>query len=195
MAEHLYILEDMSATENKPVLSTHLADGRFLHFVKRNDWEFVERPGVTGIVVMVGLTSHGGMILVSQWREPVNSWVIELPAGLVGDGPDGGQESLKAAARRELLEETGFEATTLYPFLSGPPSPGISNEVVTFFRVRGLRRVNPGGGVENERVRAHVVPFAGLMEWLESMQQRGYLVDPKVFTGAYFLRAELDGYI
>ena len=169
-----------------------VAEGRHLRFVERNGWEYVERPGITGIVVVVGLTDHGGLLLVSQWREPVGARVVELPAGLAGDVPGEAGEGLAAAAKRELLEETGFEARTMEPMFEGAPSPGISSEVVTFFRARGLRRTGRGGGVEGEGVRAHVVALSGLDDWLESMRAKGWLVDPKVYAGARWVSRELE---
>lgn len=169
-----------------------LAEGRHLRFVVRKGWEFVERPGIAGIVVIVGTTRRGRWVLVSQWREPVGAWVVEWPAGLAGDAPGGPAEDLAAAARRELREETGFEAAELEPILTGPPSPGISDEVVTFFRAKGLVRVARGGGVGDEGVRTHVVAPGGLEDWLATMRMHGALVDPKVLTGAYILRKEMD---
>lgn len=170
-----------------------VAAGRHLNFVVRNGWEFVERPRISGIVVVVGTTRHGCLVLVSQWREPVQAWVVELPAGLAGDVAGLEREELVAAAHRELLEETGFRAASMEPLVSGPPSPGISNEVVTFFRARGLVRVTPGGGEGNEQTRAHAVPLSGLSEWLETVQaQKGMLVDPKVYAAAYLVRREMD---
>jgi len=163
-----------------------------LRFVERNRWEFVERPGISGIVVLLGLTDHGGIVLVSQWREPVQAWVLELPAGLAGDCPEDPNETLPEAARREFLEETGFTAASMEPVLTGPPSSGLSSEIVTFYRASSLRRVGPGGGEEGEGVRAHVVPLSRLEGWLKQMQGRGILVDPKVLAGAYLLQQEVE---
>lgn len=169
-----------------------LAEGSYLRLVRRKGWEFVERPKITGIVVIVGTTQHGGLVLVTQWREPVGAYVVEWPAGLAGDIPGGETEALEEAARRELFEETGFKAVAMNAFLSGPPNPGISNEIVTFFRARGMVRSGYGGGRGAERIRTHVVPISWLFEWLKKMEERGFLVDPKVLTGAYLLRQEMD---
>ena len=169
-----------------------MAEGRHLRFVRRNGWEYVERRNISGIVVIIGTTVRGGLVLVSQWREPVNARVVEWPAGLAGDRPGQAAEDLAAAARRELLEETGFAAGSMEPILTGPPSPGISDEVVTFFRARGLERTGPGGGESGEKVRAHAVPLSGLFDWLDMVRAKGMLVDPKVYAGAYFVRREMD---
>lgn len=169
-----------------------LAEGRHLNFVARRGWEFVERRNISGIVVVVGTTRHGCLVLVTQWREPVGAWVVELPAGLAGDLPGSETEALEAAARRELLEETGFVAASMEEVFNGPPSPGISDEVVTFFRARGLARVAKGGGEPGEGVRAHAVPLPGLSHWLDVARSKGMLVDPKVFAGAHLVGKEMD---
>ena len=169
-----------------------LAEGAHLRLVVSNGWEFVERPKISGIVVIVGTTNHGCLVLVTQWREPVGAPVVEWPAGLAGDIPGSETEALEDAARRELFEETGFEAATMKAILTGPPSPGISNEIVTFYRARGMVRTAPGGGRGAERIRTHVVPMSWLSVWLDRMQTQGYRVDPKVFAGAYWLRQEMD---
>jgi ADP-ribose pyrophosphatase len=169
-----------------------LAEGRHLRFVLRAGWEFVERRNISGIVVIIGTTNHGCLVLVTQWREPVQAWVVELPAGLAGDIPGSETEELAEAAKRELMEETGFAAASMEAVLTGPPSPGISDEVVTFYRARGLVRLARGGGGPGERVRAHAVPLPELFDWLDRMRSKGVLVDPKVLAGAYLVRKERD---
>ena len=169
-----------------------LAAGAHLRLVVSNGWEYVQRPKISGIVVIVGTTNHGCLVLVTQWREPVGTHVVEWPAGLAGDVPGSETEALEEAARRELFEETGFQAATMEAILTGPPSPGISDEIVTFYRARGMVRAAYGGGRGAERIRTHVVPISWLPDWLDRMQAKGFLVDPKVFAGAYWLRQEMD---
>ena len=165
-----------------------LFDGRHLRLVERDGWEYVERKTPTGIVAIVALTPGGGLLLVEQFRPAVGRTVVELPAGLAGDVPGHEKEELSLAARRELIEETGYDAEG-FDFLSeGPPSPGATSEVVTFFRARGLTRVGSGGGDATERILVHEVAPREVEAFLSEKERQGALVDPKVFIGLYFLR-------
>lgn len=143
----------------------------------------MERTVASGVVVIVAVTDEGRLVLTEQYRIPVERSVIELPAGLAGDGEAG--ETLIAAAHRELLEETGYEATAMGRLADGPSSAGLTSEVVTFMRASGLRRVGPGGGDADEAITVHEVLLDEVGAWLDAMTRRGYLVDPKVYAGLY----------
>lgn len=162
--------------------------GRHLRLVERNGWEFVERPGVRGIVVVAAVTPGGRLLLVEQRREPVGTRVVELPAGLAGDGGGPADEPLEEAARRELIEETGWRAAHVERLSAGPPSAGITSEVVTFFRARGLEKAGPGGGVDGEEIAVHEVPLDDVDAFLRAREEAGVLVDPKVWAGLFLLR-------
>jgi ADP-ribose pyrophosphatase len=160
-----------------------LAEGRYLRLVVENGWEFVERKSTTGIVVIVAVTEGGHLLLVEQFRPPVRGRVIELPAGLAGDVAGQEGEALADAARRELSEETGYEAASMTALGGGPPSSGTTSEVVTFFHAHGLRRTGRGGGDAQEDIEVHEVPRADAREWLRQREREGRLVDPKVYAG------------
>jgi ADP-ribose pyrophosphatase len=163
-----------------------LAETPYLRFVDRDGWAFVERPGITGVVMIVAVTDDQRILLVEQPRPPMRSTVIELPAGLAGDEPGMAGEALAEAARRELVEETGYDAATMELLGGCATSPGMSNEIITLFRARGLRKVNAGGGVGGERIVLHEVPLGDVHAFLQARAAGGTPVSIKVYAGLYF---------
>ena len=126
--------------------------GEYLQAILRDGYECIERRNVTGIVGLVAVTEDGKLVLVEQFRPAVRARVIELPAGLAGDAAGGENESLETAARREFLEETGYEAREFVCVAEGAASAGLSSELIHLFLARGLTKVGAGGG---GRARGH----------------------------------------
>ncbi len=160
--------------------------GRFVNFAKRDGWEFVERTNISGIVGIVAVTEDRKIVLVEQYRPPMDKIVIELPAGLAGDVAGHETEALELAARRELMEETGYEAREMIRLVDGASSAGITDEVVTLFRAAGLRKTGRGGGNGAEHITVLEIPLRGIDEWLQMRIRDGAAVDMKVFSGLYF---------
>jgi ADP-ribose pyrophosphatase len=160
-----------------------VARGKYLTLVDDAGWEYVIRPDITGIVVILAITDDDRVLLVEQWRPAVRSRVLELPAGLVGDVD--ADETLQTAAGRELEEETGFSAREMVAIGAGPIAVGVSDEVVSFFHARGLTRVGAGGGDETESIVVHEVPLAGLRAYLADRSADGLAIDPKIYSGLF----------
>ncbi len=116
---------------------------------------------------------------------------IEMPAGLVGDTD--ANDTLEDAARRELLEETGWLASDVKVLMVGPTSSGMSNEVIAFVRARGLTRVHAGGGDETENITVHEVPVADAPRWLAAKMAEGYAMDAKLWAGLWLINRDPDG--
>jgi ADP-ribose pyrophosphatase len=170
---------------------TTVYSGKFLELVKEGRWEYVNRVGTTGAVIIVAVTVEQKLLLVEQYRIPVHARTIELPAGIVGDESGGSDESLADAAKRELLEETGYAAERIEALTMGPSSSGLTSEVVTLLLASGLKRVHAGGGVAHENITVHEMPLAEVHDWLAAKAAEGLLVEPKVYAGLYFISKNL----
>lgn len=164
-------------------------EGRYLRIAERQRWEYAERTNCDAVVVLIAV-HEGELLLTEQFRPPLGRTVLELPAGLVGDGAEIAGEPLENAASRELLEETGYEAASVVFLTTGPCSAGLTNETVHFFLAEDLRKAGSGGGVDGERIVLHRVPVKGAGEWLARAVAAGHCVDPKVYTALYFLQEE-----
>src|SRR5580698_7513251 len=111
---------------------TVLYTGKFLSLVKEGRWEYAERVNATGAAIIVAVTPGQKLLLVEQYRIPVHTRTIEMPAGIIGDEAEHSKESILEAARRELREETGYDAGHMEMLTAGPSSSGLTSEVVTF---------------------------------------------------------------
>jgi len=170
-----------------PRTKTVLGRGKFVELLDVNGWEFVHRFASAGVVVIVATTEDGALVLVEQPRAPIGRRSVELPAGLVGDISGQEHESFELAAARELEEETGYRAARWSRLLDAPNAPGLSSEVISFFRATGLERVGPGGGDATEDIVVHVIPLPQVPAFLARKLSEGIAIDPKIFAGLYFI--------
>ena len=169
-----------------------LYEGKWLRLRRRGRWEYAERTHGEGMaVIIIALTPGDKVLFVEQMRIPLARRTIEMPAGLVGDQP--GEDTLEDAARRELIEETGWEPAKVEVLLIGPTSSGMSNERIAFVRATGLTRVGPGGGDDSEDIVVHEVPRAEAPAWLVRKRDEGYELDLKLWAGLWMLERNPDG--
>ena len=169
-----------------------LYEGQWLRMKRRGHWEYAERSHGNGMaVIIVAATPDDQVVFVEQYRVPLGKRTIEMPAGLVGD--DHAHDTLESAARRELIEETGWEAMKVEVLLVGPTSSGMSNERIAFVRATQLTRVGAGGGVDGEGITVHEVPRAQAPAWLMQKQAEGYELDLKLWAGLWMLERNPDG--
>jgi ADP-ribose pyrophosphatase len=166
-----------------------MAAGKYLRLVKRGHWEYADRHTCSGAVAIVAITDDRRLLLVEQYRIPLLKNVLELPAGLVGDVAEEQHEDPAVAARRELVEETGYEAGEMRWLVAGPSSAGLTSEIIDFFWATKLKRVGAGGGDHQENIVVHEVPLHTVRQWLAERAAAGLLIDPKVFAGLFMLQS------
>jgi ADP-ribose pyrophosphatase len=161
--------------------------GRWLTLKQRGRWEYVSRNNPGGAVIIVAVTPDDNVLFVEQYRVSILRNTIEMPAGLVGDLDDHGDEDALLAAQRELEEETGYACSHVTFLHEGPSSSGMSTEMIAFARAHNLRKVGAGGGDETENIIVHEVPRAEAGRWLFEKAAEGYSIDPKLFAGLWFI--------
>ena len=140
------------------------------------DFHYVDEPPA---VVILPFTDDGDVVVIEEWRQSVGRVNRSLPAGTTE--PD--DDDLAAAARRELTEETGYEAAELEPLTSVEPANGIANTVHHYFVARGCR---PTGAQEldfNESIRVDTTSYDGLLTAVVDGGGDGDVVDGRAAVG------------
>jgi len=99
---------------------------------KVTEREIVEHPGAVAIIPLI---KPGRIILIRQYRKPVEKILYEIPAGKLNP-----EENQLSCAQRELEEEIGFKAKKITKLISFYPTPGISNEVISIFKAENLEK-------------------------------------------------------
>ena len=162
-----------------------LYEGKFLRLIKEHNWEYVERVGRNEAVIIIPVICEGkdrSLLLIREWRTPLQAYTYGFPAGIVGDTDN--NEELNKAVARELEEETGYKAETIELLADGHISSGLTTEKMYFFLADGLKRVSEGGGIEDEDITVHTVKLSEIDTWLKNVDG---LVDPKIYIGLYFI--------
>lgn len=134
---------------------------------------YVDSPGAVGVVA---LTERDEIVLVNQYRAPVDGYVLEIPAGM----RDVDDEPPMETARRELEEEVGYRAGRWLDLGAVLSTPGVSNGVVDLFLATQL--VHHGStphGPEEQAMDVLHVPSAEAV----AMCMDGRITDSKSVTG------------
>ena len=134
----------------------------------------------TGSVVVLATDESGReplVLLERQYRHAAASFLWELPAGRIDKG-----EKPLPAAKRELLEETGYTARTWKRILHFFASPGFVAEPMTLYWARGLR-AGAAQPEEDEVIQIHMVPLSKALDMLF----RGVIQDAKTIAGVLWL--------
>jgi ADP-ribose pyrophosphatase len=144
--------------------------------------------------VLIHNTQSDSIIFSTQFRIAAmaenEGWIMEIPAGVLDEG-----ENPEDCARRECMEETGYEVKSLEPISHYLTSPGYTSEQIMLYyaQVDSDSRTGDGGGMseENEEITVSEIPFADCI----SMVQDGRISDGKSVIALLWLLARKNSLI
>jgi ADP-ribose pyrophosphatase len=174
--------------EEKTIHETSLYQGKIIDVKKLSvrlpngkvtDREIVCHPGA---VAVLAEPEPGKLILVEQFRKPVEGTLLEVPAGKLEPGEDP-----RDAAIRELREETGYNAQSVELVFSFYTSPGFANEKIDLYYARGLQK-GQASPDEDEFVRTILYQKSEL----EDLLKNGQITDAKTLIGVLWWSARSD---
>lgn len=142
---------------------------------KKLSRQILEHAGAVVIIPRLGKDRY---LLIRQFRFAARDWLWEWPAGGIEKG-----ETLRQAARRELMEEAGYCPRKLTKLIQFYPTPGVSGEIMYLFLAEQLERRTARGDADEE---IEVGVFR--LEEIRKMIQRGRIIDAKTILGYYLLR-------
>ena len=139
--------------------------------------DIVHHSGSVVILAVEEGDSEPRVLLERQYRYAARQMLWELPAGRIDQG-----ENDLDAAKRELLEETGYTATRWRRILRFYASPGFLAEAMNLYLARGLR-AGPAQPEPDEVIHVRMVPLSAAVR----MVMRGAIKDGKTISGILWL--------
>jgi ADP-ribose pyrophosphatase len=142
--------------------------------------EYIEHPGA---VMIIALLESGELVMERQYRYALRRDILELPAGKI----DPGEPPLECA-RRELLEETGYVASSWRYIGTTHPVVGYSDERIEIFLAQGL--THQGAKLDDdEHLDVFTRSLATALDWV----REGRITDSKTVVGLFWAERILRG--
>ena len=127
-----------------------------------------EAPAAADAVCIVGTTPRDTLVMIREFRYPLNSWCVAFPAGLVDPGED-----IARCAERELQEETGYSllpGTSVKPLpQAGYSSTGMSDEQVHVVFAQ-VEKTGEPNREPNELIEVFELPLSEIPAFLEAAE-------------------------
>lgn len=141
------------------------------------DWDFI---GHKGAAAVIPITEDGKILLVRQWRNALDRFTIEIPAG----GLEGTDEPMIDCAARELEEETGYKSDNLEFLVSLRTTVAFCNERIDVFVAKNLIKTSQKLD-EDENIEVKVYDMEELLE----MIRKGIMQDSKTVSAILAYKA------
>lgn len=145
--------------------------------------EMIRHPGASAVLPFLDdpRSADPRIILIRQFRHATDGYVWEIPAGRLDPG-----EAPEACARRELREETGYQAGALERLTTIYTTPGFTDERIHLYLATGLT-AGDTGHEPDEFLEIHEVRWRDALERI----RRGEIVDGKSLVALTYLQCML----
>jgi ADP-ribose diphosphatase len=117
-----------------------------------HDFFILDAPNWVNIVP---LTRNGDIVMINQWRHGIGEFTLEIPGGMV----DADDTSPMHAARREMIEESGYDSDTIVELGKVHPNPAIQGNICFSFLAENVREVDQPVLLGNEETEVVLVPM------------------------------------
>lgn len=131
-----------------------------------------------GGVAVIAYKDEDTILLVEQFRKPIEKIILELPAGKIEEGED-----IELCGIRELEEETGYKAKEFSYLGKIVSSPGFCNEYIYIYRASDLYKGQNNLGDEDEFINVREIR----VEKVKEMIKNGEIIDAKTISAFMFL--------
>jgi ADP-ribose pyrophosphatase len=114
-------------------------------------------------VNVIALTKTGEIVLIEQFRQGIEEVILEIPGGMIDE-----REEPERAARRELLEETGYSAEKFMLLGKSRPNPAIQNNWLYHFAALDVEKTEEVEFDEHENVVTRLYPLAAVSDLIRT---------------------------
>ncbi|GMQ64500.1 NUDIX hydrolase [Vallitalea sp. AN17-2] len=146
---------------------------------KEVNWELITHPGAAAVIPV---DNDGNIIMVRQYRNAADDYVLEIPAGGVEEGEDP-----SICAKRELEEETGYKSDNIEYLLKFYSSIGITDEMISIYVATDLQESQ-----QNLDDDEYVTIEKYKLEKLIDMIYSGQITDGKTISGLLAYKCKLN---
>ena len=133
-------------------------------------------------VNVIALTEKGEVVLIEQFRHGSEEIILEIPGGMLDENED-----TETAAKRELLEETGYTSDELVYLGKSRPNPAIQNNWIYHYAALKSEKTGDTDFDEHESVVTKLVPLSEI----ESLVAAGKITHSLAIVGFYYLNLKL----
>jgi ADP-ribose pyrophosphatase len=141
--------------------------------------EIIKHPGA---VAIIAITDENKIVMVEQFRKPLDKIIVEIPAGKLEKG-----EEPAVCARRELEEETGYDCSQLDLLVSFYTSPGFADEIVHVYIAKGLvKKENAAALDEDEFVNLEELTLDEALQYVKCQK----IYDAKTIFAVQYLQLQ-----